>query len=1114
MPQVLPAVASFAAAAFSSAVAFVGAGLTAVGFSATASATIASQIITTAAMTAASAGIAVLMRPDTPSSGMTLDFKPDPKAPVTGLMGYTATGGNKVFQSTWGYNNVAQSIGVALSLGPIQEITKFKAGDAIVTFGGSQNEATGFYDGDMWQTTTKGLPTDTAIMPPTGLKYGTPALSGWGANNAAKGVAFAFWTMVLAKNPEDRNIFTQGVPTPEWTGRWMKIYDWRRDSTYPGGVGNQRENDWRTWEFTENPILHARAFLRGHHKLNDDGSVDFSKRIAGVGAPVSAIDMPAFNEAANVADMNNWKISGSWSSSDAKWDVLASMLKAGSAIPMQNGARISVMVNTPRVSVGVIDRDDVVGEISISPLVRRRERKNTIIPRYRSEQHSWEFVPAGEVTSSVYRTEDRGEMRSLEVQYTYVRDAKQAAQLAAFDLANLRESIFVTATLKADAMSFAVGDCVTLNIPDVGLANQKAIILRKTTDYQSATVTIECRSETDGKYAWALGQAANPPPTPSLSGVDPNYIPPPLPVDWSVAPKPPHSGTSQPVIIVIGQIDRGDIAEVIVEYATAATGPWASAGSADPSTGEYVITGLSPEQQYWVSIRYVSNNGTISGRYITGPHTAPRLIADGLSPDSPTLTALEDQLDELFDTTALLEGDLAAGLEVIEDTQAEVTAARQGSPNLSANILGIKTTVSDEALIRATEINRVEADAAKLTLLTSITPKPAEETLKFYTRTSGGRPEEVLDFPADRHGTDEFGGDYFSLPGAAGAQYILPKAVVYYKPGLKIKMTAKVRSIGAAGQIQFRLSGLASDYTTTSASSNSVVAIPADETVTISSIVWSVDTLVNKTFIRGRVGALTSDVRVYDMTVEDVTDVSDLSASVTTNTIAIANVETKQALASYEVVAAASGGKPARLKLISSSLGSAVALDAPWIYFGDNTVFDDATDTLQTTIGLNKRVMAFGAPFGTSNTLLEWWGPATTSLAFMSSSNGYNGRMTVAPYVFDNSGGQVFSLKSTHSTIVGNRTGAGSVTTPLVTFEAVGATGPVTFDVYFFAGDGTITITNPSSTDNTSPFQHQTAFSGSVTASQIKTGRYICAARDSAGNSATAAVVATLIGNI
>lgn len=651
MPQALPAIAAFAVKAFTSAVTATSVALTKVGVMAAigegATIALAQKIVITAAVTAASAGMAAIMRPSTPSSGMTLDFKPDPKAPITGMMGYAATGGNRVFQSTWGYNNVVLTLGAALSLGPIAERPTFYADNVPVSFDpAEQNEAIGFYKADMWQTTVLGRPgVDPHPTVPTGLKYGNPPLSGWNAPQNPVGVAFSLWTMVLAKNPEDRDIFTNGEPNPRWVGQWMKVYDWRKDSTYPGGSGPQRENLWNTWEYSENPYVHARAFLRGHYKMLSNGAVDFSKRLAGVGAPVSAIDMGAFTEGANLADANNWVISGGWTSTDSKWDVLTSMLKAGGGIPIQSGAQVSVMLNAPRVSTTTIDRNDIVGEINIQPLTRRRERKNTIIPRYRSEAHSWEYVPAGPVTSTVYREEDNDELRSLEIQYNYVRLPQQAAQLAAYDLANLREGIKITATLKIDALGIAAGDCVTFDVPEVGLASQKFVVLRKTVDYQSATITVECRSETDGKHAWAMGQAANPPPTPSLSGVDPRYMPPPQPDDWVVLPLPPgEDGVETPIIVAEGETGTTDIQGVIIEYGLPPDPPppdplpegakwedyvtWNRVFAGAPSlNGRYEFTVQPPGATFYTSIQYIANNGTISDRYITGPLVASGLVS-------------------------------------------------------------------------------------------------------------------------------------------------------------------------------------------------------------------------------------------------------------------------------------------------------------------------------------------------------------------------------------------------------------------------------------------------------------------------------------------------------
>lgn len=958
MPQAIPAAVAWAAAAWSSAVAVTATAVTAVtagAISGAAATAVAASGLKFLATTALSLAASALLRPNTPSSGTALDFKPDPKAPIRGLMGYHATGGSKVMQTTYGYNGVIMSLGVALSLGPIDQITQFQADGVPVVFSGANGEAAGFYQADMFQQTTKGLPTDGALLPPPPGKYGYPLISNWDSTYAAKGAAFAFWTMALAKNPEDRDIFVNGVPDPRWIGRWMKLYDWRKDSTYPGGSGSHRENDWRTWEFSENPYVHARAWLRGHVKMNDNGTLDRNKRIAGVGVPASAIDMAAFTEAANIADANLWKISGEWSTTDQKWQVLASMLQAGSGVPINRGAQVSVMINTPRVSTYTYSVGDMVGSGTVRPLTRRRDRKNTIVPRYRSEPNNWEYVAAKDVTSSVYRAEDRDEPRSTEVQYTYVRDAKQAAQLAAYDLANIREGLTITLPSKVHLMHIHAGDCITVDVPEMALASQKFIVMRTNTDYKGAVTTLECRSETEGKHAFAMGQAANPPPSPALSAVDPLYIPPPTSADVTVTPKPPVGGTSQPIIIVDAPVDRGDISAVVVEYGLSATGPWLSAGPADPATGQYQISGLNPGASYWISTRYVANNGTISERYISGPEIAPGLTAGDVDPNSPTLIAFDAAISDLEDA-------LASETVIREEQIAELTAQLPPPENLLIN-------------------SSLVADTANWTMGT-------------WTRFS-----------------DVDGTGWQSTGAGAGATSAYASAT----QGIEYTLSGEIKGAAFTGGAV----NVALEFWTNAARIEQVVALSLLPSESTGSWVFKQFTITAPTgttrFRIINVNSSTpsgSTVRIRRLKFEvgatatewtDGGSLTQLTATVSQHSLAIIDLDAQQALAKYEVVAVASGGKPARLKLVSSSLGSAIALDAPYVYFGDNTVFEDATDTLVTTIGTIRYITAWGAPFGPDN-LTYWVGPSTVATASATKANamGANGQWR------DNSGASFF----------------------------------------------------------------------------------------------------------
>ncbi len=626
MPQAVPFVVSAVTTAFSSAVGFLATPL--VGLLGEGGAiALASGALKAVGFSALSMAASAIMQPQVGAAGNALDFRADPAAPIRGLMGRCGTGGNQVFGGVWGKTNVYLSYMTILSLGPCAEIETFKANDTPVSFPGTGGAATsGFFSGYMWQQTKLGVPADGALGPPSGVTNGSPALSGWSSASKTTGYAGAFWTLSLPLSAEKRTTYPNGVPDPLWVGKWMKVYDPREDSTYPGGSGTQRADEWDTWAWTDNPYLHALAWVRGHFKLNSDGTIDTDKRIAGIGAPDTTIDYAAFVEGANIAEANGWKISGEWSTSDDKWQVLTAMLQAGGGVPLNLGAKISCMVSTPRTSIYTYTRDDLIGQATIKALTPRRERKNTIIPRYRSEENGWEFVPAGAVTSSVYRTEDRNEQRTLEVEYSYVggpdaEAAEQVAQLAAYDLANAREGLKSTLPSKPHLLGLRAGDAFSVDVPELGLEGQKFIVWKRGYDPQGATVTLEVRSETDAKHAWALGQAANPPPTPSLTANDPTQINAPATGVWTVTGGEIGTGSTIPAIIVTGEADDGRADHVIVEYrkdGDTAWIPWTEA----PVTAERVeITGLEAGQDYEVAVSYRSIYGVVGERTVSDPVT-------------------------------------------------------------------------------------------------------------------------------------------------------------------------------------------------------------------------------------------------------------------------------------------------------------------------------------------------------------------------------------------------------------------------------------------------------------------------------------------------------------
>ncbi len=556
------------------------------------------------------------------SAGSQVDFAADPNAPIPYAVGRTGTGGRIIYATTGEAKNRNILYNAVLSGGaPLHAITGFKANGEEVTFGPLQQAIGGTYANRMWQNRQLGdMPAGT-FGPPNTLD---PAVLGeWTAAHKLSGYAASWYVLGY-----DQKTYANGVPEAVWTIEGACVYDPRLDGTYPGGSGPHRIDDPATWTFSECPPLHGLAWALGRYANG--------VRVLGIGARKELIDIPAFVEAANIADANGWKVGGVVYSNDSKWDVLKAMCQAGGGRPVQLGASITMLVNAPRVSLATLTPDDLAGGYSVQAAQSVRGRPNQVIPKYRSEAHNWEMVAAGPVKVAAYVTADRGRLRSREVAYPLVQDAKQVAQLAAYDLVNAREFGPVTVACKPAWMGYKRGDCITVAVPDLAMNGQKALILARTVDPMTGDVSLTLQSETDSKHDFALGRTANPPPVPGLTGVDPLPQAPAngswVAVGTALAGE---DGSQVPAIVVTGQSDDPNATNIIVEYRLAGAGEWAP--EEFPATRKRLeIKGLVSEATYQVRVRYRTIRGLENeevfldlGAVVTGRLIAPQALVAG-----------------------------------------------------------------------------------------------------------------------------------------------------------------------------------------------------------------------------------------------------------------------------------------------------------------------------------------------------------------------------------------------------------------------------------------------------------------------------------------------------
>ncbi len=551
-------------------------------------------------------------RPD--AVGSALKIKADPNAGIPVVMGRTATGGNIIYRKTGftpGYTTAPdlQFIVAVLSLGPIDAVEAFTFDKTPVTF--SSGVATGEYANYMFQTVQLGQTPESAELKvcSTGT-YASVVPPEWSSASKLSGKAATMWTLRFDTKGK---LYSQGTPVPLWVVRGIKVYDPRLDSTYPGGSGACRFGDQATWVYSENPFLHGLAFAIG--------AIQNGKRVAGIGLPATGIDIAAFVEGANVCDANGWTCGGVYSTADDKWTVLKAILQAGGGEPMHLGAKLSCMVNAPKVSLATITNGDIVGSGSNQTTQSRRERINSILPRYRSEEHNWEEITAKAVTVAAHVTTDGG-LRTREVAYSYCQDLDQAAQLARYDIENGREFGPITLPLKTRFIGYKPGDCLTVTVPELGLGAQKVVITNREIEPASAVVTLTARSETDGKHAFALGQTTTAPPTPTIRDVP--SAPRPGASDWTISGSSlSAAGAVVPAIAIAGEAVNAAIDGIVFEYRRVVSGAgdddnWISAGIAQPDTKRREIADVIPGESYQASISYTLN-GFSGPRRIIGP---------------------------------------------------------------------------------------------------------------------------------------------------------------------------------------------------------------------------------------------------------------------------------------------------------------------------------------------------------------------------------------------------------------------------------------------------------------------------------------------------------------
>lgn len=450
--------------------------------------------------------------------------------PMPFLIGETYYGGSRVHQIGYGPtikkvpNPYALIVDVYSGAGPVEGVVDYQAD--FVSLNVQNHAATGYAGGFLLAYSQVGnVPEPSALL--SGFTGAMPP--GWGDDYRLSGHAAIAWSLLFDR---DGKVFASGVPQLGAVWRGQLAWDPRKDSSYTGGQGAHRwaspadtaghDAARATWTFTECPGLVALKYALGAYHRDPRVAGSTYRKVAGVGLPIAGVIVEDFVHLANICDANGWKAGGvvfepAIGSSSTRWQNLKDILAAGGATPCFRNGRLGLKVSAPRVALDTITEADLADdEIVVSSGLGWEERLNTLIPKYRSRDHKWEYVASTEPVSVPTFVAADGEVKREERQFNLVQQKDQAAQLCAYELLDRRELGEIEIVVKPRLRKYGPGDLLIVDLPNDGLVQQPCVIMKRQPLPDRMSWKFILSGETPSKHAYALGQTAVAPPVPAL----------------------------------------------------------------------------------------------------------------------------------------------------------------------------------------------------------------------------------------------------------------------------------------------------------------------------------------------------------------------------------------------------------------------------------------------------------------------------------------------------------------------------------------------------------------------------------------------------------------------
>ena len=285
----------------------------------------------------------------------------------------------------------------------------------------------------------------------------------WTANHKGAGLSYAI--VSVDYDAEKMTSF----PTFLFECRGV-AYDPRFDSSV-GGNGDQRYDDPKTWQYSDNPIVQAYTYSRGFH-IN-------GQLIAGKDMPSRDLPLPAWIAAMNVCDetiaaesnQKRYRASAIFVADGnvSHRDNLQPLLDAcaGDLVERVNGD--IPLVGMTRPIVAQLNEDDlIIGENASFVAKRSRsELINAVFGSYNEPEKTWSSVAYPAQIDVAAQNAD-GERHARQVDFKAVFSAQQAARLAQTLVRENRFQAKANVVVRPRWVVLEVGDWIEFTFKDFG----------------------------------------------------------------------------------------------------------------------------------------------------------------------------------------------------------------------------------------------------------------------------------------------------------------------------------------------------------------------------------------------------------------------------------------------------------------------------------------------------------------------------------------------------------------------------------------------------------------------------------------------------------------------